>query len=124
MCSSQASALAGRGATRPLSLTLTPTHTTALSAAEEEAFTQLLNTYFPTVYDVKHLLQYAPTPIHGGLQRVGEELKVARVGQQHQAGSDSLMTSAVFFKLRSTRLGGRVDPGWCGLYGLSATPPP
>ncbi len=103
------------------------THTaphTPTPAAEEEGFTALLNTYFPTVYDVKHLLQFAAAPIHGGLQRVGEELRVARVGQQHQAGSDSLLTSGVFFKLRSTRLGGRVEAAWAGLYGLSHTAPP
>jgi CCR4-NOT transcription complex subunit 7/8 len=75
-----------------------------------------MNTYFPTVYDVKHLLQFAPSPLHGGLQRVGEELKVARVGQQHQAGSDSLMTSAVFFKLRSTLASGKLEKG---LYGFT-----
>ena len=104
---------------------LPPPPPSAPFAAEEEAFTALLATYFPTVYDVKQLLQFAPAPaIHGGLQRVGEELKVQRVGQQHQAGSDSLMTSAVFFKLKSSRLGGKVDPAWAGLYGLKAAGPP
>ena len=97
----------------------TPRCLRAPPAADEEAFTALLNTYFPTVYDVKHLLQFASAPIHGGLQRVGDELKVARVGQQHQAGSDSLLTSGVFFKLKSSRLGGRLEPAWAGLYGLA-----
>jgi CCR4-NOT transcription complex subunit 7/8 len=110
----------------PLSHTRAHVHPTtprclrAPPAADEEAFTALLNTYFPTVYDVKHLLQFASSPIHGGLQRVGDELKVARVGQQHQAGSDSLLTSGVFFKLKSARLGGRLEPAWAGLYGMAA----
>jgi CCR4-NOT transcription complex subunit 7/8 len=40
----------------------------------------------------------------------------------HQAGSDSLMTSAVFFKLREKFFNGTVDDAkYCGqLYGLGS----
>jgi len=31
---------------------------------------------------------------------VATQLQVPRIGQQHQAGSDSLLTSMTFFKLR------------------------
>ena len=37
--------------------------------------------------------------LKGGLQKVSEELQVERVGQIHTAGSDSLLTYAVFFKM-------------------------
>jgi CCR4-NOT transcription complex subunit 7/8 len=74
-------------------------------AAEEEAFLQLLHTYFPTSYDVKHLAAICSGSgeLRGGLQRLADVLRVQRVGVQHQAGSDSYVTAAVFFKLRGTK---------------------
>lgn len=40
----------------------------------------------------------------------------------HQAGSDSLLTSAVFFRLRDTHFDGRIDARFVGqLYGLGHT---
>ena len=38
--------------------------------------------------------------IQGGLQEVAEQLDVKRVGPQHQAGSDSLITGLTFIKIR------------------------
>ena len=35
-----------------------------------------------------------------GLQEVATELEVARIGPQHQAGSDSLLTGQTFFKMK------------------------
>ncbi len=49
--------------------------------------------------------------------------QVVRVGPMHQAGSDSLLTSAVFFKMTQTYFGGHVDEAkHVGvLYGLGSS---
>lgn len=57
-----------------------------------------LQIYFPTVYDIKYLMKFCDN-LHGGLNKLAEVLEVARIGPQHQAGSDSLLTSAAFTKL-------------------------
>jgi DNA polymerase III alpha subunit (gram-positive type) len=36
----------------------------------------------------------------GGLSKVAKELDIDRIGTMHQAGSDSLITMRVFFKLK------------------------
>ena len=48
-----------------------------------------------------------------------------RVGPMHQAGSDSLLTSATFFKLRTVFFDGVLDDAkYSGvLYGLGSSPP-
>jgi len=38
--------------------------------------------------------------LNGGLEKVAEALGIERIGPQHQAGSDSLLTAAVFFHIR------------------------
>jgi len=70
---------------------------------EREAdFYELLNVFFPNVYDVKYLTMNSSACEHlrGGLNRIAEQLDVERIGPSHQAGSDSLLTAATFFKLR------------------------
>lgn len=54
--------------------------------------------FFPSVYDIKYLMKFCDN-LHGGLNKLAELLDVARIGPQHQAGSDSLLTSATFMKL-------------------------
>lgn len=41
--------------------------------------------------------------------QVASQLGVERIGPQHQAGSDSLLTSATFMKLLSTRVDGMAE---------------
>ncbi|PWN21127.1 ribonuclease CAF1 [Microstroma glucosiphilum] len=74
----------------------------------EAEFFQLLRIWFPSIYDIKYLMRSCKN-LKGGLQDVAEELGVARIGQQHQAGSDSLLTAATFFKLRSRFFEGVID---------------
>lgn len=66
---------------------------------EESEFFELLRLYFPTIYDVKYLMKSCKN-LKGGLQEVADQLELRRVGPQHQAGSDSLLTGMAFFKMR------------------------
>jgi CCR4-NOT transcription complex subunit 7/8 len=66
--------------------------------SDEKEFFELIRNYFPTIYDIKYLMQWKN--LKGGLSDLAEYLAVPRIGPQHQAGSDSLLTEAVFFKLR------------------------
>ncbi|CAD5112540.1 DgyrCDS1750 [Dimorphilus gyrociliatus] len=65
----------------------------------EMRFHEYLNTYFPKIYDVKYLMKSCKQ-LKGGLQEIADQLEIIRIGQQHQAGSDSLVTGQVFFKMR------------------------
>ena len=54
--------------------------------------------YFPNIYDVKYLVNDSEI-YKGGLNKLAKELEVERSGEIHQAGSDSQVTSDVFFRL-------------------------
>ena len=69
----------------------------------EDAFV-LLRTYFPSTYDEKYMAKMG-NGFQGGLNQLGDDLQVERIGQMHQAGSDSLLTGQVFFKLRDVIFG-------------------
>ena len=87
----------------------------------EPDFFELLRTFFPAVYDIKYLMKFCDN-LHGGLNKLAETLDVERIGPQHQAGSDSLLTSATFLRLAGTFFRG-VDgmEAHCGvLYGLGS----
>ncbi|XP_037930206.1 CCR4-NOT transcription complex subunit 8-like, partial [Teleopsis dalmanni] len=66
---------------------------------DEKEFFELLKTYFPNIYDIKHLLKFNKN-LKGGLQHIADKLCLERVGRKHQAGSDSLLTGMIFFKMR------------------------
>jgi CCR4-NOT transcription complex subunit 7/8 len=109
----------------------------SLSTSEDNFFT-LLRAWFPTVYDIKFMLR-ATKVLKGGLQDVADDLgvrsirfpfimippncQVARTGPPHQAGSDSLLTASVFFKMRELYFSNQIDDSeYSGkLYGLGQT---
>ncbi|XP_069056656.1 CCR4-NOT transcription complex subunit 7 isoform X3 [Pleurodeles waltl] len=70
---------------------------------EELDFFEMLRLFFPVIYDVKYLMKSCKN-LKGGLQEVAEQLELERIGPQHQAGSDSLLTGMAFFKMRERRV--------------------
>uniref|UniRef100_A0A336KBA5 poly(A)-specific ribonuclease n=1 Tax=Culicoides sonorensis TaxID=179676 RepID=A0A336KBA5_CULSO len=90
--------------------------------AEESEFFENLRIYFPTIYDVKYLMKSCKN-LKGGLQEVADQLELRRVGPQHQAGSDSLLTGMAFFKMREMFFEDNIDNAkYCGhLYGLGTS---
>ncbi|XP_065058736.1 CCR4-NOT transcription complex subunit 7-like [Rhopilema esculentum] len=88
---------------------------------EESDFFDLLRLYFNNVYDIKYLMKSCKS-LKGGLQEVAELLELERIGPQHQAGSDSLLTGAAFFKMREMFFEDNIDDDkYCGhLFGLGA----
>lgn len=87
----------------------------------ETEFFDLLKIFFPTVYDIKYLMKFCDN-LHGGLNKLAETLDVRRIGPQHQAGSDSLLTSATFLKLATDFFKGveQMDSHRGVLYGLGS----
>lgn len=95
----------------------------------EEEFHKLLTIFFPSLYDIKYLMKHAGrnqavndsplTPAaaqilnnlgqKSGLQDIADELGVKRVGIAHQAGSDSLVTGEIFWKMRQLVFNGTID---------------
>ncbi|KAK9493468.1 ribonuclease H-like domain-containing protein [Lipomyces doorenjongii] len=68
---------------------------------EEEGFLNLVKLFFPSLYDVKYIMRSATTKnLKGGLQELADDLRVARVGPAHHAGSEALLTNSCFFELQ------------------------
>lgn len=79
-------------------------YSTNLPLPENEIlFFEMLKIYFPNFYDIRYLVRYNDE-FRGSLSKLGQELNVSRVGTKHQAGSDSLITSEIFFKLKKEYL--------------------
>lgn len=89
---------------------------------EEEEFFAMIKLYFHNIYDVKYLMKSCKN-LKGGLQEVAEQLEIERIGPQHQAGSDSLLTGAAFFKMREMFFEDNIDDNkYSGhLYGLGTS---
>ncbi len=64
----------------------------------ENDFTNELTVFFPNHYDIRILVQ-GNEKLQGGLNKLAQYLDILREGKTHQAGSDSLVTIDVFFKL-------------------------
>lgn len=47
----------------------------------EEEFFELMQIYFPCIYDIKYLMKFCDS-LHGGLSRLAELLNVERIGPQ------------------------------------------
>jgi CCR4-NOT transcription complex subunit 7/8 len=81
-----------------------------LPSREDDFFAQL-QLYFPCIYDIKVMMESCAN-LHGGLSKIAELLHVMRIGPQHQAGSDSLLTAATFFKMRQSYFNAQTNPTW------------
>ena len=81
--------------------------------SKQEQFFDLLQTYFPNLYDIRWLTHNLTCADEGsaedallksvkdrGLEELAQSLGVGRIGQAHQAGSDSLITAKAFFALK------------------------
>ncbi|KAH6935612.1 hypothetical protein HPB50_007063 [Hyalomma asiaticum] len=89
---------------------------------DESEFFELLRIYFPAIYDVKYLMKSCKN-LKGGLQEVAEQLELERIGPQHQAGSDSLLTGAAFFKMREERQVQKAEWSCCCVAGAGSDVP-
>ena len=65
----------------------------------ENDFLSTLTLYIPNYYDIKYIVQNSLDNLKGGLNKIAQQLGVERYGDIHQAGSDSIVTGDVFFKL-------------------------
>lgn len=83
----------------------------------QACFFDLIKMYFPTLYDIKHLMKFCNS-LHGGLNKLAELLEVERIGICHQAGSDSLLTCCTFMKMKDNFFKGSPEKYAGVLYGL------
>lgn len=67
-------------------------------AEDEKRFNDDLRLYFRNYYDTRQMMEYSNL-FCSGLSRLAKDLGVERVGSQHQAGSDSMITLQSFLKL-------------------------
>lgn len=56
--------------------------------------------YFPNIYDLKYVIKDSPGLKDVGLAKLSHEIGCSRIGPQHQAGSDSLLTLCCYFQMR------------------------
>mmetsp|Transcript_31434 Transcript_31434/g.54513 ORF Transcript_31434/g.54513 Transcript_31434/m.54513 type:complete len:292 (+) Transcript_31434:463-1338(+) len=86
----------------------------------EPEFMETLKLYFPVFYDLKMMIKKFDH-LRGSLNRLADEMQVRRIGQAHQAGSDSFVTMATFFKVRERMFASDVPKEFeCCLFGLGA----
>lgn len=64
----------------------------------EILFNEMLTLYFCNYYDTREMIKNVSW-LKGSLSKIANDLEIKRIGTTHQAGSDSLVTSKIFFKL-------------------------
>jgi len=80
--------------------------------ADEKSFFELLKIYFPKIYDIKYMTSLLDGHhFLGGLSKLADDLGCERLGAEHQAGSDSLLTMSAYFALIKAKFtkNGKVD---------------
>lgn len=77
--------------------------TTQALPDDEKSFFEALKRYFSKIYDIKYMTSLCDGQFFGGLQKLADDLKCTRVGTEHQAGSDSLLTMSTYFALAKTK---------------------
>lgn len=92
-----------------------------LMPEKEDDFYRFMGILFPRFYDFKYLLQ-TTEHLRKGLQEISNDLGVNREGTAHQAGSDALLTSQVFFRSFEVLLNRESTRSMvCKLYGIEYT---
>eukprot|EP00586_Coscinodiscus_wailesii_P010556 CAMPEP_0172507268 /NCGR_PEP_ID=MMETSP1066-20121228/202743_1 /TAXON_ID=671091 /ORGANISM="Coscinodiscus wailesii, Strain CCMP2513" /LENGTH=352 /DNA_ID=CAMNT_0013284767 /DNA_START=147 /DNA_END=1205 /DNA_ORIENTATION=- len=69
---------------------------------DEKTFFETLRLYFPSIFDIKYMTSLLDGHF-GGLQRLADDLGCVRIGPEHQAGSDSLLTMQTYFALARSK---------------------
>lgn len=90
---------------------------------DKEEFAVQLNILFPHFYDLKFISGDVKDVMSVGLQALATELGVTRIGPQHQAGSDALVTLLTFTALMDRFFDGNLDQEKYEnkIYGLDTT---
>lgn len=83
----------------------------------ENDFFVLLNLLFINFYDMKYLMRGSKY-LKKGLQEIADDIGALRAGIQHQAGSDSYLTSLTFFKAKDTFFENDIEKNGNRLFGL------
>ena len=68
--------------------------------SDEASFFKVMDAFFCNYYDLKEIKRDISHLALGGLSKLAKDLDIERIGTVHQAGSDSLVTCQVFFKLK------------------------
>lgn len=92
----------------------------------EREFFHYLRIYFPTLFDLKQVIQSTSNLFaFSGLNKLAEQLGCQRIGTVHQAGSDSLLTLDSYMLLRDNIFKGSIEDKHMGhLYGMGAVASP
>jgi CCR4-NOT transcription complex subunit 7/8 len=86
--------------------------TTSHLPSDEKGFFELLKIYFPTIYDIKYMTSIMDGHFMGGLQKLADDLGCQRLGAEHQAGSDCMLTMSTYFALaraKFAKANGKID---------------